>query len=338
MSEHSGNQKIETSQQKILMVLRTRDIEFSTIDISAPGMQNQRTFMREKGRRKEGQRNVIPPQIFNGEEYRGDFDDFDVANEDDVLEEFLGIPRKRPKIEPVNTGRVAEEVGQIEVGKLELEEENVHQGDLSEEIEEVDWVEPEENYHTTEPYQNVDTSIEPPPTFEELSPEDIEENEILISIVEESSNDTADSLQENQGDLSEIEEVDWEEPEENFDTTEPYQNVDTSDEPPTTFEELSPKDIVENEILTGIEDENTSVIESSEDTADIVVNGDNVDDTVEDTISQIDSIDSDSDESDTDSDDSVMSDGEVMRKNTRGFKLLKNSKRFWKATLMMGHA
>ena len=53
------------------MVLTTRNIEFTTIDISAPGMQEMRTFMREKGRKKEGQRNVLPPQIFYGDEYRG---------------------------------------------------------------------------------------------------------------------------------------------------------------------------------------------------------------------------------------------------------------------------
>ena len=53
------------------MVLNTRAIQFVTIDISAPGMQEMRSFMRERGRRREGQRNVLPPQIFNGEEYRG---------------------------------------------------------------------------------------------------------------------------------------------------------------------------------------------------------------------------------------------------------------------------
>ena len=63
--------QIENSQQMLQMVLTTRDIEFTTIDISAPGMQEMRTFMREKGRKKEGQRNVLPPQIFYGDEYRG---------------------------------------------------------------------------------------------------------------------------------------------------------------------------------------------------------------------------------------------------------------------------
>ena len=63
--------QIENSQQKIQMVLTTRAIQFVTIDISAPGMQEMRSFMREKGRRREGQRNALPPQIFNGEECRG---------------------------------------------------------------------------------------------------------------------------------------------------------------------------------------------------------------------------------------------------------------------------
>ena len=69
--------------------------------------------MRERGKKKEGQRNVIPPQIFNGQEFRGvrcghcydqlklffkDFEDFDIANEDDVLEEFLGLERSKPKV------------------------------------------------------------------------------------------------------------------------------------------------------------------------------------------------------------------------------------------------
>ena len=72
--------------------------------------------MRERARKKDGQRYPIPPQIFNGDEYRGvrhlikhplqsnkltikqDFDDFDIANEDDVLEEFLGLERDNPKV------------------------------------------------------------------------------------------------------------------------------------------------------------------------------------------------------------------------------------------------
>ena len=74
--------------------------------------------MRSQGKKREGQRNVLPPQIFNGQQFRGDFVDFDIANEDDNLEEFLGIPRKSPKIEFFKTGATATDVGQTNPGKL----------------------------------------------------------------------------------------------------------------------------------------------------------------------------------------------------------------------------
>ena len=79
-------------------MLSTSGIECVVVDISAPGMEQQRDFMRKKGRKREGQRNVLPPQLFNEEEYRGDYEDFDMANEDDLLEEFLGLPRKHIKV------------------------------------------------------------------------------------------------------------------------------------------------------------------------------------------------------------------------------------------------
>ena len=69
-------------------------------------------------------------------DFQQDFEDFDLANEDDVLEEFLGIERENPKekyfcqkkneknhlknkdwnfqVEPYKTGAVAPEVGKRE--------------------------------------------------------------------------------------------------------------------------------------------------------------------------------------------------------------------------------
>ena len=61
---------METRQQTILHVLKARQIEHDTIDISAPGNQELRKFMRERGKKINGQRNALPPQIFNGEEHR----------------------------------------------------------------------------------------------------------------------------------------------------------------------------------------------------------------------------------------------------------------------------
>merc|ERR1711892_866479 len=97
---NSGSKEISTAQQKITMILKSLGIPILQVDISAPGMDDQRDVMRASAKKKDGQRHALPPQIFNGEKYCGDYDDFDVANEDDELEEFLCIPRKTPKAVP----------------------------------------------------------------------------------------------------------------------------------------------------------------------------------------------------------------------------------------------
>merc|ERR1711994_850295 len=91
---------ITNSQHRIIMILKSLGIPMDCVDISAPGMDDQRDLMRASAKKKEGQRHALPPQIFNGEKYCGDYDDFDAANEDDELEEFLGIPRKTPMVVP----------------------------------------------------------------------------------------------------------------------------------------------------------------------------------------------------------------------------------------------
>merc|ERR1711878_252091 len=112
-SGNSGSKEITNSQHRIIMILKSLGIPMDCVDISAPGMDDQRDLMRASAKKKEGQRHALPPQIFNGEKYCGDYDDFDVANEDDELEEFLGIPRKTPKVVP---GKEA--VDRPDVGKL----------------------------------------------------------------------------------------------------------------------------------------------------------------------------------------------------------------------------
>lgn len=100
ISGNCGNKEISNAQHRITMILKSLGIAIELCDISAPGMEEQRDFMRANATKKEGQRNVLPPQVFNGEKYCGDYETFDVANEDDELEEFLGLPRKHPKVEP----------------------------------------------------------------------------------------------------------------------------------------------------------------------------------------------------------------------------------------------
>merc|ERR1712156_84045 len=119
MSGNSGCKMIINEQHAILTVLKCLGIPIEEVDISAPGMDDQRDSMRASANKKEGQRHPLPPQLFNGEKYCGDYDDFDVANEDDELEEFLGIPRKTPKVVPGKPDEEKKEEGDAEKAPAE---------------------------------------------------------------------------------------------------------------------------------------------------------------------------------------------------------------------------
>ena len=53
------------------MILKSLGIGMQLVDISAPGMDDQRDSMRASAKKKEGQRHPLPPQLFNGEKYCG---------------------------------------------------------------------------------------------------------------------------------------------------------------------------------------------------------------------------------------------------------------------------
>jgi len=274
ISGNSGNQKIENEQQQIQRVLQMRKLEFELVDIMLPGNQNERAFMRERGKKKDGQRNVIPPQIFNGQEFRGDFEDFDIANEDDVLEEFLGLERLKPKIEPFKTGAVAPEVNKLKVGKLDLKEEEKSSAKKEESAEAVAVPEVKEANEQEE----IDSAAE----------------------IDSCDSDSKPAEESDSGvELDEEERGDEDEQEAN---TEQAEDGESSCDRGDGEGDDTKKKIVQDEDL-GVGDTEE---ESETDTEDFT---DSEDDEVE-----------------------YMDDGEPVRKCKRGFKILQNCKRFWKAS------
>jgi len=282
------------------MVLTTRDIPFVTIDISAPGMQEMRSFMRERGQKREGQRNVLPPQIFNGEEHRGDFEGFDIANEDDELEEFLGIPRKCPKVEPVKTGATALDIGQLNPGKLHLKEN----------------IELTKDNETQREEKEVGTDKE---VLQELL-----EVEAMGSEIKELDNDETSMGNSSENDGNNL-------------IKEATSNEDENDNPDyeTTQVEDTHKNKGEENTIEDAADNGTSNNKYKDDNPKEGILMDNVEGI--DTSVMIDDIDDSSDESsDEDTTVEYMPDGEIVRKKSRGFKQLTNCKRFWKASLNVG--
>jgi len=302
ISGNSGNQKIENEQQQIQRVLQMRKIEFELVDIMLPGNQNERAFMRERGKKKEGQRNVIPPQIFNGQEFRGDFEDFDIANEDDVLEEFLGLERLKPKIEPFKTGAVAPEVNKLKVGKLDIKEEEKSSA--------------KKELHISLPQEEKSQVVEEESASTANRPEvkEANEQEEVDSAAEVDSCDSDSKPAEESDSGVELDEEDKGDEE----------GEDGQEEHETNIEQA--EDAVDGESSgngegdgRADEDDTTKKIVEDEDLG--------VGDTEE---------DSETDTEDfTDSEDETveyMDDGEPVRKCKRGFKILQNCKRFWKAS------
>ncbi|KAL3282602.1 hypothetical protein HHI36_005777 [Cryptolaemus montrouzieri] len=93
----SGNKEVKKRQQRVLLILDSKNIKYDVIDIAEPGSEEQKDFMQNKSTSSGGTisdptpRHPLPPQIFNDDEYCGDYDQFDMANEIDEMEKFLKL-------------------------------------------------------------------------------------------------------------------------------------------------------------------------------------------------------------------------------------------------------
>ncbi|KRK01335.1 SH3 domain-binding glutamic acid-rich protein homolog isoform X2 [Drosophila yakuba] len=116
VSGMSGNKEVKKRQQRVLMILDSKNIKYDTVDITEPGKESEKELMQNKSTSNGGTvsdpepRHPLPPQLFNDEEYCGDYDAFDMANEIDTLEVFL-------KLAPADTTAVS-------TAQIELKQEN----------------------------------------------------------------------------------------------------------------------------------------------------------------------------------------------------------------------
>lgn len=89
------------------MILESKKIEHVLIDIAEPGQEPEKEFM-QKNSTSPGAtssdtnpRNPLPPQFFNDQDYCGDYEGFDLANEIDEIEIFLKLQAPPPPAAPV---------------------------------------------------------------------------------------------------------------------------------------------------------------------------------------------------------------------------------------------
>lgn len=90
----SGNKEVKKRQQRVTMILDSKNITYDLVDITEPGKEEEKTYMQANSKSKDETKNALPPQIFNDDVYCGDYDDFDMANELDELDKFFDISTK----------------------------------------------------------------------------------------------------------------------------------------------------------------------------------------------------------------------------------------------------
>nr|CAG4641207.1 EOG090X0DPU [Eulimnadia texana] len=120
ISSLSGNKEIKKRQMKAQLIMESKGVDFEIIDISDPGREAERKFMQTNAKAKDNARYPIAPQFFNEDDYCGDYDGFDEANETDTLEDFLKLPRGNF---PVKYGFPAEKMKLIFVSQVSMEKE-----------------------------------------------------------------------------------------------------------------------------------------------------------------------------------------------------------------------
>ncbi|XP_075410966.1 SH3 domain-binding glutamic acid-rich-like protein 2 isoform X1 [Tenrec ecaudatus] len=93
--------EIKKKQQDVVRFLEANKIEFEEVDITMSEEQRQWMYKNIPPEKKPAQGNPLPPQIFNGDRYCGDYDSFFESKESNTVFSFLGLKsRLASKAEP----------------------------------------------------------------------------------------------------------------------------------------------------------------------------------------------------------------------------------------------
>ncbi|XP_017350475.1 SH3 domain-binding glutamic acid-rich protein isoform X10 [Ictalurus punctatus] len=141
LASSSGSTAIKKKQQDVLGFLEALKIEYAQLDIASN--EENRMWMRENvpGDKKPSGGIPLPPQIFNEDNYCGDYETFFDAKEDNSVYEFLGLNpppgfKKEAITEEEQNEKTPEVTSTGEEGGGEIKEEVVAQDEPSEEAKE----------------------------------------------------------------------------------------------------------------------------------------------------------------------------------------------------------
>ncbi|XP_051534536.1 SH3 domain-binding glutamic acid-rich protein isoform X9 [Myxocyprinus asiaticus] len=161
LASSSGSTAIKKKQQDVVGFLEALKIDYTQLDIASN--EENRQWMRENvpGEMKPTNGIPLPPQIFNEENYCGDYDTFFNAKEDNTVYEFLGLTpppgskeaKQAENSQKLHNGSATEEHVNDDTTRKAAEEEDQDEGEfdkgednhlVSEEEEELQKLEEEE--------------------------------------------------------------------------------------------------------------------------------------------------------------------------------------------------
>ena len=105
VSSISGSHEVKKQQQHAFFVLSSHHVDLKLIDIADPTYKEEKRTMLEHSKPNDkGQ--VLPPQIFNEDDYCGDYPQFEKAIEVEELFQFLKLAPPKKQSEPEITKKV----------------------------------------------------------------------------------------------------------------------------------------------------------------------------------------------------------------------------------------
>lgn len=91
ISQVSASKEIKKRQQRAQMILDSLEIKYEAVDVTEPAHENKRDQMQAVCKKRNSQTSPSPPQFFNDDVYCGDYEDFDLANDEDKVKVLLKL-------------------------------------------------------------------------------------------------------------------------------------------------------------------------------------------------------------------------------------------------------
>jgi glutaredoxin len=99
ISRTCGNVMMHGKQYHIRAVLEAKGVEFEEVDVGDPHYLDEKLFMQQTLRISDEDLKALPPQLFNGNKYRGDYNGFFEALEDEKLYQYLDLQVPETELE-----------------------------------------------------------------------------------------------------------------------------------------------------------------------------------------------------------------------------------------------